>query len=99
MSKTEKYDRLLVGVISGFILPLLAGLVFYFFSKGNRNIAEYFQKIVKADIVTHMISLAVFPNLFIFLIFNRLDMLNATRGVLGVTIFWAALVFAVKFLV
>jgi hypothetical protein len=98
MSRVEKYDRLMVGVIAGFILPVLTCLVFYLFSTGNRSIAGYFQRIVKADILTHIISLAVFPNLFLFLIFNRLDMLKATRGVLGITIFWAATVFAIKFL-
>jgi hypothetical protein len=39
----------------------------------------------------------VFPNIIIFLIFNRLDMLRAARGVLAVTIIWAVIVFGVKF--
>jgi len=40
----------------------------------------------------------VFPNIFLFLLFIRFDMLKSARGVLGITIFWAVLVFAVKFL-
>lgn len=99
MSRIENYDRLPVGVIAGFVLPVVTGLAFYFFSSGDRNLIEYFQRILKADILTHVISLAVLPNLVLFLIFNRLDMLKATRGVLGITIFWAAAVFAIKFLV
>jgi hypothetical protein len=98
MNRAEKYDRLYVGVITGLVIPLIVGFCVFLFSSGNKNLAEYFQKIAKADIITHIISLCVFPNLFLFLIFNRLDMLRATRGVLGVTIFWAVLVFAVKFL-
>jgi preprotein translocase subunit SecE len=32
------------------------------------------------------------------MIFNRFDMLRATRGVLAMTIIWAVIVFGVKFL-
>jgi hypothetical protein len=32
------------------------------------------------------------------MIFNQLDMLRAARGVLGMTIVWAVIVFGVKFL-
>lgn len=98
MTRIEKYDKLSTGIVAGFVLPLLTVLIFYTFFSGKGTIVDYFEKVIKADILTHIISLCVFPNLFIFLIFNRLDMLRATRGVLGITIFWAAIVFAVKFL-
>jgi hypothetical protein len=98
MTWTEKYDKVYLGAVAGFIIPILIVLVVYLFSTGNRSLVEYFQRIIAADILTHIISLCVFPNIFLFLIFNRLDMLRATKGVLGITIFWAVLVFAVKFL-
>jgi amino acid permease len=98
MTWTEKYDKVYLGAVAGFIIPILIVLVVYLFYTGNRSLVEYFQRIIAADILTHIISLCVFPNIFLFLIFNRLDMLRATRGVLGITIFWAVLVFAVKFL-
>ena len=41
-------------------------------------------------------SVSVFSNIIIFLLFNRLDMLRASRGVLGITIVWAFAVFAIK---
>lgn len=98
MTRTEKYDKLLPGVIAGFLVPILIGVIVYLFSTGNRSPGEYIKRIVDADIITHIISLCVFPDIFLFLIFIRLDMLRAARGVLGITIFWAVLVFAVKFL-
>lgn len=99
MINTGKYDKLAVGAAAGFLLPVIISLLFYIFAKGDRTITEYFGRIINADILTHVISLCVFSNLFLFLVFNRLDMLRATRGVLGITIFWALLVFAIKFLV
>ena len=98
MTRTEKYDKVSLGAIAGFLVPLIIGLIVYLFSTGNKSLAEYIKQIIDADVITHTISLCVFPNIFLFLIFNRLDMLRATKGVLGITIFWAVLVFAVKFL-
>ena len=99
MTRSEKYDKTTFGAITGFILPFIVALLFYLFSEGNMSITGYLHKIVNADILTHIISLCVFPNIILFLLYNRLDMLKATRGVLGITIFWAILVFTVKFLV
>jgi hypothetical protein len=98
VNRTEKYDKLYIGAFAGFALPLITGLLVFIFSSGSRSLTNYIQRIVEADIITHVISLCVIPNLFLFLIFNRLDMLRATRGVLGITLFWAVIVFAVKFL-
>ncbi len=94
-----KYDKMAVGVGAGFLLPVIVSLFFYLFSSGNRSLVEYFSRIVHADILTHVISLCVFSNILLFLTFNRLDMLRATRGVLAITIVWAVIVFGIKFLV
>ena len=98
MTFSEKYDKLITGLISGLMLPLITGLIIYLISPGHLSIPVYLERIAKADIITHAISLCVFPNIIIFLIFNRFDMLRASRGVLAITIVWAIIVFGVKFL-
>lgn len=98
MTFTERYDKLLTGLISGFVLPVIIGFIIFLFSNDGLSLHSYLLRISDSDIITHSISLCVFPNLIIFLIFNRLDMLQASRGVLGITIFWAVIVFGVKFL-
>lgn len=98
MTFYEKYDKVLTGVLSGLVLPLLVGLLIYVFSPGHLSIHSYLTRISESDIVTHAISICVFPNIIIFLIFNRFDMLRASRGVLAITIVWAVIVFGVKFL-
>lgn len=94
---TEKYDKTIAGALSGIFLPVLIGLLIYLFSSHGISFKEYLARITESGIVTHLISLCVFPNVVIFLIFNRFDMLRACRGVLAVTIIWAVIVFAVKF--
>jgi hypothetical protein len=94
----EKYDRVLTGVISGLVFPFIVGIAIYLFFSGNQSLHLYLVRIADSHIITHSISLCVFPNILIFMIFNRLDMLRATRGVLAVTIVWAVIVFGVKIL-
>lgn len=98
MTRTEKYDRIYLGAVAGLLIPVIIGLFVFIFSTDNKSLSEYLKRISEADILTHIISLCVFPNIFLFLLFNRLDMLRAAKGVLGITIFWAVIVFAVKFL-
>jgi hypothetical protein len=98
MSDYEKYDKEITGLISGLLFPFTIGLIIYLFTNDHQSLHSYLVRIFNSKIVTHSITLCVFPNIIIFLIFNRLDMLRATRGVLAITIFWAALVFLVKFL-
>jgi hypothetical protein len=97
MNLAEKFDKLLTGIISGFILPIIAGLVIFILTSHGGSMESYLNRISNANIVTHTITLCVFPNVFIFLLFNRFDMLRASRGVLSITIVWAITVFAVKF--
>jgi hypothetical protein len=94
----ERFDNVLTGVLSGLVLPLLTGLIIYAFTSNHQSLHSYVARIADSSIVTHAITLCVFPNILIFLIFNRLDMLLATRGVLAVTISWAIIVFGVKIL-
>ena len=98
MKFTEKYDKLVVGLVSGFVLPLVIGLIIYVFTAHGKSIGEYLGRIKEANIITHAITLCVFPNIAVFFLFNRFDMLRALRGVLAATIVWAVAVFIVKVL-
>ncbi len=98
MKFSEKYDRVLTGLISGLVLPFITALIIYTFSSGHQTLHAYLARISDSNIITHSITLSVFPNILIFLLFNRFDMLRASRGVLAVTIVWAIIVFGVKFL-
>jgi hypothetical protein len=98
MRFTEKYNRMYAGILSGFLLPLIIGLIIFAFTSHGRTIGQYLARISDANIVTHAITLCVFPNVAIFLLFNRFDMLKAAWGVLAVTIIWAISVFIIKFI-
>jgi hypothetical protein len=98
MTIPERFDRVVTGLLSGVLFPLLVGLIIFLFSSGGMTLSGYLERIAETKIITHSITLCVFPNIIIFLIFNRFDMLRAARGMLAITIVWAVIVFAVKFL-
>jgi hypothetical protein len=98
MTRAEKYDKVIFGLISGFILPFIVGIIIFLFTHGHKTLSLYLSEIAQSNIITHAITLCVFPNVVIFLIFNRFDMLRASKGVLAITIAWALVVFGVKFL-
>jgi len=97
MKWNEKYDRVVTGIVSGFIIPLIVGLIIFLFTAKDQSLGQYLLRIESAGIVTHAITLCVFPNIAIFLFFNRFDMLRASRGVLAATIVWATAMFIIKF--
>jgi len=98
MTLPEKYDKMVTGIVSGLLLPFLIGTVIFISSSKGSSLHSYLSHIVKSDIITHSITLCVFPNVFAFLLFNHFDMLKASQGVLGMTIVWAVVVFGIKFL-
>ena len=98
MTKAEKFDRMITGIISGLCFPLIIGLIIFIITARGRSIPQYLDIIGSARIITHAITICVFPNIFIFLLFNRFDMLRASKGVLAITIVWAVAVFIVKFI-
>ncbi len=98
MINYEKYDKVIIGFIAGLILPIIVGLIIYIFSHGDQSIHSYISRIADSKIITHSITLCVFPNVLVFMLFNWLDMLRTTRGVLTITIIWAVIVFGVKFI-
>ncbi len=96
MSKKEFPDRMSIGMLCGFLLPAIVFLIVFVVSSKDQSFGDYFSRIVRRDLLTHFISLCVFPNVFVFLIFNRFDKLYSARGVLAMTIIWALGVFLIK---
>lgn len=98
MSFAKRYDTVITGVIFGIIVPLIGFAIFYFVMAKGLSPVQYLRKVEVAGNITQIMSASVFLNIVIFLVFNRLDMLRALRGVLGVTIVWAFVVFGIKLL-
>ncbi len=96
MQFRQKYNNLLTGVAGGLIIPVFGFMVFFLLTRHGISLAEYIRKVKELGNLSEILSVSVFANIVIFLIFNKFDMLMASRGVLGITILWAFAVFALK---
>jgi hypothetical protein len=96
MSAAQRFNNAMTGVISGLVMPVLAFFIFFLLTRHGLPLDQYFQKMMSADNLTEVMSVSVFTNILVFLLFNRLDMLRASKGVLGITIVWAFAVFGIK---
>jgi len=98
MSNSNFSNRMSTGMLVGLILPIIVFIIVYLFSSDGQSFGSYLDRVGGRNLITHFISLCVFPNVFAFLIFNRFDKLQSSRGVLGITIIWAIVVFIIKML-
>ncbi len=96
MQISQRYNNALTGVISGILMPVTAFFVFFLLTRHSLTLDLFIRRMIEADRVTEVMSVSVFTNIVIFLLFNRFDMLRASKGVLGITIAWAFLVFGIK---
>ncbi|MBM3419832.1 MAG: hypothetical protein FJY11_01725 [Bacteroidetes bacterium] len=97
MNRWQKYDRIFTGILAGVVIPLVVMTGFYLWKSDGMSAGEFFDRLVISGALTNALSVSVFANVFAFLLFNRLDILRASRGILGTTIVWAILVFIIKF--
>jgi hypothetical protein len=96
MRVTQRFNNALAGVAAGILLPAIAFIVVFLFTHNGLSFIDYFSRVEEAGNITSIMSVCVFSNIVAFLLFNRFDMLRASRGVLGITIAWAFVVFAIK---
>ncbi len=77
-------------------MPVIAFFIFFLLTRNGLTLDLFIRRMIEVDKVTEVMSISVFANIVIFLLFNRFDMLRASKGVLGITIAWAFLVFGIK---
>jgi len=93
----KRINRIPIGLVAGIMLPMLALSIYHRIRFENSNLWEFLQSFYQLDLLTHVISLAVIPNLLLFFGFINFNLLKAARGVLMATILMALLVVVLRF--
>jgi hypothetical protein len=90
-----KIDNLWIGLLIGALAPVLTFYLIYIlgFPSLGITLSEF---IALSELLTRVLSLAIIPNVAIFFLFIWINKLSSARGVLVATMFYAAVVFAVK---
>lgn len=93
LNTNRKYDSLKVGFLVGFLLPLVVFgviLLVYYVSKGAESFWAYLRF---RNVLPRLISLSTLANGLLFYFALRSERYLLSRGLLGMTILYALLVF------
>lgn len=97
MKATVKYDQLVVGLISGVLVPVIAFIIAWM-AISDDSLATYFRQFQQMNRLSSLISLSALPNLLIFFIFIWLNMYRAARGVIFATLLLAFSMLIIKYM-
>ncbi len=90
--KKNALDTVGIGLLSGFLLPVIIFFLVYVFNENEVPFLQYVKGLWHLQALVKLGSLCVFANLLIFMGFLRIKYERAARGVLGATIIYAIVV-------
>ncbi len=93
----KRLNKPWLGLLAGLLVPVAAVTVFYFIRYSDLTLPDFLNAYRQLGILTHVISLAVIPNLMVFFGFIKLNFLNAARGVLLATFIFTLIVLIIRF--
>jgi len=88
----NKLDHIGVGLLTGFLLPVIIFLIVYKVEDKEVSFIEYVNSLWRLQALVKLGSLCVFANVAVFWIYLQLKFEKAARGVLGATILYAFVV-------
>jgi hypothetical protein len=95
-SRLKKFDTLVTGIISGLVLPVIVYFILYYTKIQDVRFTLFSHHLVIANIIPVIISHCILPNLLLFFAFNGLNWMQASKGVLGITVVLTIAIFAIK---
>lgn len=95
--RKENFDRMWVGTVLGIAVPFVSLLIYQALKFDSLSFVEFLRSYFRMGILSHVISLAVIPNLIVFFLFIHTDLLKSARGVLLATFLFAFTVLLLRF--
>jgi len=87
IEKLKKYDRAIIGVVIGTILPILGFLISFPIKGGNYTFNEYIHVAFDEYNRIDVFILSMIPNMLLFYLTNfRWNLTEFTKGLVAVTI-------------
>lgn len=94
---SNRLNNLWIGLAAGLIIPAIALTSYYFVRYSDLSLVDFFKVYKNLGILTHIISLSVLPDLLVFFLFIRQNMLKSARGVLLATLLFTFAVLCIRF--
>jgi hypothetical protein len=87
--RNKSIDSMNVGLLAGFLVPILIFLAVWLFEKKDLPFDTYIENLWHLRALVKLGSLCIFANILTFMAFIRLKYDRSARGVLGATILYA----------
>jgi len=91
------WDKVWIGLLLGLLAPFIAFSIYYLINYRYMTVGGFVNYIRLGDTYTPLISLCVLSNLLPFYLMINTEKYQGTKGVLGATFIWAALIIFLKF--
>lgn len=86
------------GAFLGLIFPIAGFLLFWIFAFSSQmSLQQYWDSLFTTDKISSALSLAIVTNLPVFFLLIWRNWLQASRGVIGATLFYGLLIIIFKF--
>jgi hypothetical protein len=96
--KKVNLNQVWIGMVLGLIIPFIALTCYYFARYSSLSLVDFVKVYKNLGILTHIISLSVLPNLLLFFLFIRQELLKSARGVLLATFLFTFIVLIIRIL-
>ena len=90
--KNNKLDNTGIGLLAGFLLPVIVFFAVYFISEKGISFSNYIGNLWYLQSLVKLGTLCVFANSAMFMGFIKLKYEKTARGILGATIIYAFVV-------
>jgi hypothetical protein len=87
--KKKRLDNFAIGMLAGFILPVIVFFAVYFISENGTSFSNYVGNLMYLQALVKLGSLCVFANSAVFMLFIKMKHDKTARGILGATILYA----------
>ncbi|MCF8275804.1 MAG: hypothetical protein K9J17_03635 [Flavobacteriales bacterium] len=94
-----KKDSTILGLIIGFIAPLIVMLGFWKFQFGHTSLNGFYEVMVESNNLPGLISIGLLGNLGAFFLFYRLKLDVSARGVIMATFLYGFVIVILKFFI
>ena len=98
MPISRRWNKFLIGLALGFILPLIVFFLIYFIGYSQTNFNKFLEYTIMRQALTKIMSLCVIPNLAVFYFFLNKEYWYATRGVICSTLLYTLAVLVILFI-
>lgn len=95
--KNIDWDKIWIGLLLGLTAPLLVFVLYYLINYHYMKVDAFINYLRLGDTYTPLISLCVLANLLPFYLLINKEKYEGTKGVLGATFIWAAVIVFLKF--